>query len=829
MRARRLPTDLPLAPLLPSLRASLRGQPSLVLQAPPGAGKTTLVPLALLDEEWLGPRRIIMLEPRRLAARAAARRMADLLGEKVGETVGYRVRLDSAVGPRTRIEVVTAGVFVRQIQDDPSLDGVGAVLFDEFHERSLDVDLGLALCLDARTSLRDDLRLVAMSATLVGEPISRLLAPTTGGAPILTSEGRQYPVETRYLPRDPSGRLDETVTTAIRQALAAHDGDVLVFLPGVGDIRRVQQKLEDTADRALDIAPLYSDLPLDKQDAAIRPSSTGRRKVVLATSIAETSLTIEGVRVVIDSGYMRRPHFDVRTGMSALETVRVSRAAADQRRGRAGRLGPGICYRLWTEATDRALIAQTPPEIVDADLTPLALELAAWGAADPTALAWLDPPPDAALSSARALIERLGAIDAGGVITDEGRQMVKLGVHPRLAHMLLRGKALGLGGLAADIAALLGERDIVREANRDADLRHRLDLLHSRARGAQPVAQVASHWRRQLGVGDGRKGDGDAAGLLVALAYPDRIAQRRAEARGRFRLSNGRGAVLAETDALAGRDFLAVAALDGAGPSARIFLASPLEEQALRATFADQIREVEFIAWDSREAAVRARRQRRLGELVLDDAPLEAPPDKIAAALLDGIRELGLSALPWTKDLRTLQARIAFVRRVDGEEWPDLSDTALLATMDNWLLAYLNGLSRQSHLDRLNLADALHAQLTWQQRQALDRLAPTHITVPSGSRIPIDYSEDVPVVAVRLQEMFGLTQTPTVADGRVPLLIHLLSPANRPVQVTRDLASFWAGAYRDVKRDLRGQYPKHHWPDDPLTAIPTRRAKRRGA
>jgi ATP-dependent helicase HrpB len=829
MRRRDLPSDLPLAPLLPTLRASLQGQASLVLQAPPGAGKTTLVPLALLDADWLGERRIIMLEPRRLAARAAAKRMADLLGEKVGETVGYRVRLDSAVGPRTRIEVVTAGVFIRQLQDDPSLDGTGAVLFDEFHERSLDVDLGLALCLDARENLREDLRLVAMSATLVGEPISRLLARTTGGAPILTSEGRQYPVETRYLPRDPAGRLDETVAAAIRQALAAHDGDVLVFLPGVGDIRRVQQRLEDGTDRSLEVAALYSDLPLDKQDAAIRPSRTGHRKVVLATSIAETSLTIEGVRVVIDSGYTRRPHFDVRTGMSALETVRVSRASADQRRGRAGRLGPGICYRLWTEAADRALIAQTPPEIVDADLAPLALELAAWGTSDPASLSWLDPPPDAALSGARALLERLGAVDSGGTITGEGRQMVKLGLHPRLAHMLIRGKALGLGGLAADIAALLGERDIIRDGNRDADLRHRLDLLHTRARAAQPAAQVAQHWRRQLGVGDGRKAGADAPGQLVALAYPDRIAQRRPDGRGRFRLSNGRGAVLAETDPLAGCDFLAVAALDGGGPSARIFLAAPLDERALRRTFAEQVGEVEFVTWDSREAAVRARRQRKLGELILDDAAADAAPEKIAAAMLDGIRELGLSALPWTKELRALQGRVALLRRVEGETWPDLSDEALLASLDEWLLPYLTGISRQSHLEQLKLADALSTQMTWQQRQELERKAPTHITVPSGSRIPIDYSDDVPVVAVRLQEMFGLTQTPAVADGRVALLIHLLSPANRPVQVTRDLASFWAGAYRDVKRDLRGQYPKHHWPDDPLTAVPTRRAKRRGA
>ncbi len=829
MGSRPLPADLPIAPLLPSLRASLRAQPSVVLQAPPGAGKTTLVPLALLDEDWLGDRKLIMLEPRRLAARAAAKRMADLLGERVGHTVGYRVRLDSAVGPRTRIEVVTAGVFIRQIQDDPSLEGVGGVLFDEFHERSLDVDLGLALCLDSRGGLREDLRLLAMSATLVGDPISRLLAPATGGAPILTSEGRQYPVDTHYLPRDPAGRLDEVAAAAIRRALGAHEGDILVFLPGVGDIRRVQQRLEDQALSAIDVAPLYSDLPLDKQDAAIRPSAAGRRKVVLATSIAETSLTIEGVRVVIDSGYMRRPRFDVRTGMSSLETVRVSRASADQRRGRAGRLGPGICYRLWTEAADRALVPQTAPEIIDADLAPLALELAAWGVSDATALSWLDPPPQAALSAARDLLERLGAIDRRGGVTGEGRQMATLGVHPRLAHMLLRGKALGRGGLAADIAALLGERDVMRDGPRDADLRHRLDLLHTRARVARPVAEVAAHWRRQLGLRDGGDHGSEHVGELVALAYPDRIARRRAEARGQFRLSNGRGAVLAEGDPLAGCDFLAVAALDGGGPSARIFLAAPVDERQLRATFADQIRDVEFVAWDSREAAVRARRQQRLGELVLGDVPFDPPPEQMTAAMLDGLRELGLSALPWTKDLRDFQARVGFLRRLDPAAWPDLSDEALGATLDTWLAPYLTGVSRRSHLERVKLADALQGQLTWQQIQALARQAPTHVAVPSGSRVAIDYAADVPVIAVRLQEMFGLTESPAVADGRVKLLIHLLSPANRPVQVTRDLASFWSGAYHDVKRDLRGQYPRHHWPDDPLTALPTRRVKRRGA
>ena len=817
-----LRTDLPIEPLLPELREALAASPSAVLQAPPGAGKTTRVPLALLDAAWLAGRKIVMLEPRRLAARAAARRMAEMIDEKVGETVGYRVRLDSAVSRATRVEVVTAGVFIRQIQDDPSLEGVGAVLFDEFHERSLDVDLGLALALDARQALRPELRLLAMSATLDGGPIAKLL----GDAPILTSEGKRYLIETRHLARDPTTRLDETVAAAIRRALDGDEGDVLVFLPGVGDIRRVEQRVLDFAPPSLDIVPLYSDLPLDRQDAALRPAPAGRRKVVLATSIAETSLTIEGVRVVIDSGFMRVPRFDPGTGMSRLETVRVSRAAADQRRGRAGRLGPGICHRLWTEAADRALIPYTAPEIVDADLAPLALELASWGA-DAGRLAWLDPPPEAALGQGRDLLQRLGALDDKGAITGEGRRMGRLGMHPRLAHMLWRGKDLGLGGLAADLAALLGERDVLRGNERDADLRHRVDMLRSRNRAAQPVAQVAQHWRRALGVGKEEQADSEDTGLLVALAYPDRIAQRRSGTRGQFRLASGRGATLPESDPLAGNDFLAVATVDGAGANARIFLAAPLAEADIRRGFADQLHEIEFVTWDPREEAVAARRQRRLGDLVLDDAALGKARDT-TPAMLEGVRTLGLAALPWSKEARSLQTRSAFLRKIDGEAWPDLSDAALLATLEDWLAPYLTGVTRRAHLERLDLLGALRARLSWEQQKRLDQEAPTHVTVPTGSRIPIDYSGETPVLAVRLQEMFGLAQTPAIAGGRVPLLLHLLSPAHRPMQVTRDLAGFWAGSYREVRRDLRGQYPKHHWPEDPLQAAPTRRAKPRG-
>jgi len=508
--------------------------------------------------------------------------------------------------------------------------------------------------------------------------------------------------------------------------------------------------------------------------------------------------------------------------------VRVSRASADQRRGRAGRLGPGVCYRLWTEAADRALIAQTPPEIIDTDLTPMALELAVWGCKEADALAWLTPPNAAALAAARDLLSRIGALDSSGVVTREGRRMAKLGVHPRIAHMLIQGQASGLGALAADIAALLGERDILRGA-RDADLRRRLELLRTGTRSAHSVGQVAAHWRRQLGAKQaGFEERSEDIGRLVAVAYPDRVAQRRTGTRGQFLMSNGRGAILPDTDPLAGSEFLAIAALDGAVPFARIFLAVPLTERDLRETFAEQIRDVEFVVWDSREEAVRARRQRRFGELVLDDKPFDAPSESLCAAMLDGIRELGLGALPWTAELRNLQARVAALRRLAAETWPDLSDAALLSDLELWLAPYLAGITRRARLARLDLDAALRGRLTWPQQQSLGRLAPTHLTVPSGSRVPIDYSTESPVVSVRLQEMFGLTDTPAVADGRLPLLLHLLSPAGRPVQVTRDLASFWANAYHDVRRDLRGQYPRHHWPDDPLHATPTRRAKRRG-
>ncbi|WP_431854560.1 ATP-dependent helicase HrpB [Azospirillum sp.] len=834
---------LPIDPVLPDLLAALAGRGVAVLQAPPGAGKTTRVPLALLDQPWLAGRKVVVLEPRRLAARAAARRMASMLGEAVGETVGYRVRLDTKVGLKTRVEVVTDGLFLRQLQDDPELSGVGAVLFDEFHERGIDSDLALALVQESRCALRDDLRLVAMSATLDGGPVAALL-----DAPIVTSEGRAFPVETRHLDAPAQGtRVEDAVAAAVRRALAEERGNVLVFLPGAGEIRRVQSLLEGAVPSDVQLAPLYGDLPADAQDRAIGPTPPGTRKVVLATPIAETSLTIEGIRVVVDSGLMRVPRFDPRSGMTRLVTVKVSQASAEQRRGRAGRLEPGIGYRLWPEATHKALAPFTPPEILDADLAPLALELAMWGVSDPNSLAWLDPPPAAAMAQARELLRELGALDANNAITAHGRRMAGFGVHPRLAHMMLAGKDMGLGGLACQVAALLGERDIVRAQPgfRDADLRLRVELLRAldedgRMRagrgltveraGAQQALRQSRQWMRQLRVRDG-EGEVGSTGLLVALAYPDRIGQRRPGNSGpatQYRLSNGRGAFFPEPEPLSAEDWLAVADLDGAARESRIFLAAPVTLAELEETFAEHVRTETVVSWDSREQLVLARRRRMLFALILKDERLGNPPaEAVTAAMLQGVREMGLACLPWSDELRKWQARVSFLRRIEGEEWPDVGDAALQEGLEEWLASFLEGVSRRAHLERIDLSSALRGLLPWAMQKRLDAEAPTHVEVPSGSRVPIDYTGEEPVLAVRLQEMFGLAETPRVAGGRAPLLLHLLSPARRPVQVTRDLASFWANAYKAVKADLKGQYPKHYWPDDPMQAEPTARAKPR--
>ncbi len=815
---------LPIISLLPEVQAALAGSGICVLQAPPGAGKTTGVPPALLNEAWLGGRKILVLEPRRLAARAAARRMAGEMGEEVGGTVGYRVRFDSKVGARTRIEVVTDGVFLRQLQEDPTLPGVGAVLFDEFHERRLDSDLVLALCLEARSAVRDDLRLLVMSATLDGAPVAALL----GGAPLITSEGRSFPVDTVYLPPDTGARVEDAVAAAVRRALEAESGDILAFLPGAAEIRRTLVRLEDGVGPGVTLAPLYGDLALEQQDQAIRPSPPGRRKVVLATAIAETSLTIEGVRVVVDGGLMRVPRFDPGSGMSRLVTQRVSRASADQRRGRAGRTEPGVCYRLWSEAENRALQPFSAPEILSADLAPLALELAEWGIAEAGALAWLDPPPAAALGQARDLLQQLGAVDRGGAITAHGREMAALGAHPRLAHLMVRGRALGQGALACALAAVLSERDMVRGGVRDADLRARIEMLAGGGRGAvQQVRQVAAQLRRQVRVSASDALEPGRTGALLALAYPDRVAQRRPGGGGQYLLANGRGAVLPTGDPLGAADWLAIADLDGDKREARVFLAAPLTLADIEDNFADLSETVDFVSWNSRDQAVLARRQRRFGALVLADEALADPGrQRVGAALLEGIRQHGLGLLPWSEAVQSWRARVAFLRRTLGEDWPDFSDAALLEGLEEWLLPYVDGCSRASHLKRLDVMACLQARLDWKQRQALDDLAPSHLTVPSGARHALDYGAETPVLAVKLQEMFGARETPSVAGGRVPVVLHLLSPAQRPVQVTSDLAGFWASSYREVKADLKGRYPKHPWPDDPLTALPTARTKR---
>ncbi len=816
-----LPAQLPVDEAVPRLKAALVERTAAVLVAPPGAGKTTRVPLALLDAPWLKGRKIVMQEPRRLAARAAARRMATTLGEQIGETVGYRVRLDTKVGPRTRVEVVTDGLFLRMLQDDPSLEGVGCVIFDELHERGLETDLSFALVREAQTALREDLRIIAMSATLDPGPVADRL----GGAPVVESAGRMFAVETRYLDREAAGRLEGNVASLVRRALSEEAGSALVFLPGVAEIRRVDEALSDVGPN-IDIAPLYGDLSPADQDRAIAPSPPGRRKVVLATSIAETSLTIEGVRIVVDSGLMRLPRFSPRSGMTRLETVRVSQASADQRRGRAGRLEPGVCYRLWTEEAQRGLVPFTPPEILDADLAPLALELAAWGA-DAATLPWLTPPPAAALATARTLLLDLGAIDSGGAITPHGRAMVRLGQHPRLAHLVLKGRELGQGKVAALIAAILSERDFLRlrPGERDVDLRHRVDL----ALAGKAPRQILEMARRQT-PRNSKDDSPDVAmtGALLALAYPDRIGRRRAGTAGRYLLSGGRGAALPEGDPMANEEFMVVAETDGSAQDARVFLAAPITASEVEELYGDRIVDEEVLRWQHDQGAVLARRQRRLGALLLEDKPLARPdPEKVRAEMLKGIGLIGLHHLPWTDELQAWRRRVAFLRTLD-QSWPDLTDQALTASMGEWLAPFLDGVSRHEHLARVDLGAALRTLLPWEKQRELDRLAPTHIEVPSGSRIPIDYSNPVePTLSVRLQEMFGLTETPRLAGGKVPVTIHLLSPARRPVQVTRDLASFWKTGYRDVKAELKGRYPRHYWPDDPLVAEPTARVRPR--
>jgi ATP-dependent helicase HrpB len=756
---------LPVEAALPALRAALAQGSNAVLVAPPGAGKTTRAPLALLDEAWANARKLILLEPRRLAARAAAQRMARTLGESVGETVGFRVRLQSRISARTRIEVVTEGVFARMILDDPSLDGVAAVLFDEYHERSLDADLGLALALDAQAALRSDLRLLAMSTTLDGARVAHLL----GDAPVIASQGRALPVETRYLGADRHRDIADQAADAVLSALERESGSILVFLPGAREIRRAERRLAETIRTPnVIVAPLFGALEGEAQDRAIEPAPPGQRKVVLATSIAETSLTIEGVRVVIVSGLARVPRYEPATGLTGLETVKVSRAAADQRRGRAGRTQPGVCWRLWDEAATRALPPFATPEILEADLAPLALSLAEWGTADPSSLRWLDPPPAGAWSEARTLLRELDAIDDTGRLTEAGRRLAKLPLPPRLAHM------------------------VVAAAEHDA----------------------ASNER---------------AGAFLALAYPDRIAKARAGRLGEFVLANGRGAFLDQGSALTRELFLAVAELADAGTSACILLAAPIAREEIEMAFASHIVETEDLRLDA-HGLVRARRVRRLGRLELDESRIDRPdPDMVARALTAEIARRCIATLPWSKAQMQQRERIAFLRAAEGDEWPDLSDAALVASLADWLTPYLAGKRSLNDISADDLGYALAALVPHVLQRRLEHEAPSHFTAPTGSNVAIDYgAEGGPAISVRVQELFGLAEHLRIAAGRVPLVLNLLSPAHRPIQVTRDLPGFWAGSWAQVKAEMKGRYPRHVWPDDPKAAMPTTRAKPRG-
>jgi ATP-dependent helicase HrpB len=862
---------LPIDDALPALRSALAAHSSAVLVAPPGAGKTTRAPVVLLDEPWAKGKRLILLEPRRLAARAAAARMAATLGEKVGETIGLRVRLTSLVSKRTRIEVVTEGVFTRMILADPALDGVAAVLFDEFHERSLDADLGLAFALDAQQGLREDLRLLVMSATLDGARVRALL----GDAPLIESQGRAFPIATRYVGRNASARIEDEVARVSLEALASESGSILVFLPGQGEIRRVAETIEARIrSETVDIAPLYGALDSRAQDLAIAPAPEGRRKIVLATSIAETSLTIEGVRVVVDSGLMRVPIYEPDVGLTRLETVRVSRANADQRRGRAGRIEPGICYRLWEEAANGGLQPYAAPEILSADLSGLALDCALWGAAGLDKLAFLDSPPRAALKEAGALLTAIGAVDGEGRITDEGRAIVSLALPPRLARMVVDAAREGEGGIASEIAVVLTERGLGGDAvdltsrlaafrrdrsQRADDARRLARGLAARAEALTPNPSPHSPSGREvrallpLGEGGpegGMRGPREASqtpassrpltsspfpgtgegsiGALLASAFPDRMAMRR-DRPGEFLMANGRAASLDAHDPLAGEPFLAIGEIAGRAASARILTAAALTLDDIERVAGASIATVDELSFDRASASLRARRRRRLGALILAEQTLAVPQNEAAAlALTRGVLSLGLARLPWTRTLKQRRDRVMFLRRAEGEVWPDLSDEALAAD-PGWLAPFLVGKTKLDEIGADDLASALEAAQPWDLARRLAQEAPTHFQAPTGTAAPIDYeAQGGPAIALRVQELFGLNEHPSLAGGRIPLTLHLLSPANRPIQITRDLPGFWRGSWAAVRSDLRGRYPRHFWPEDPAAAQPTARAKPRG-
>ena len=817
-------TPLPIDAVLDDLSRTLDQHNAAVLVAPPGAGKTTRVPLALLDAPWARARKIIVLEPRRIAARASADRMAKSLGERAGETVGYRVRFGSKITRATRIEVVTEGIFTRQILDDPELSGVAAVLFDEFHERSLDADLGLALARDAQLGLREDLRILVMSATLDGARVAKLL----GEAPVVESEGRAFPVETRYLGRKADAPIERQMADAIASALRADSGSVLAFLPGAAEIRRTQTFLtERVQDASIEIVPLFGALDAAVQDRAISPAPKGMRKVVLATSIAETSLTIEGVRIVVDSGLARVPRYEPDIGLTRLETVRAARAAVDQRRGRAGRTEPGVCYRLWDEPQTASLAPYTQPEILSADLSSLVLDLAQWGVADPAALSFLDPPPQPAWKEAKSLLTELNALDGDGRITAEGKSLRALALPPRLARMIVDSHRTGCGEQAAEIAAILTERGLGGDS---ADLEHRRDQFRrDRSPRAASARDLARRWASQVAASEKPGPQEDlSTGLMLAYAFPDRVARNRGN--GSFVLANGRGAAVEQTSSVARAPYIAIGEMTGTAASGRILLAAQIAQEDIERHFAEHIDTTDEIFFDRGAMALRARRKRVLHAITLSEATLAvSPSEDTARVLADGLIAVGLDRLPWSKTAEQWRDRVMFLRKAEGESWPDLSDDGLIARRDDWLVPALYDKIALKDISAGDLSDALMALLPWDMRVRLDREAPAHFEAPTGSVLAIDYeAEQGPTIAVRLQELFGLNTHPSIAAGKVPLVLELLSPAQRPVQVTRDLPGFWRGSYAAVRSDLRGRYPRHPWPDDPASAVPTRRAKPRG-
>ena len=813
---------LPIDGVLPALTQTLCTRPNAVLVAPPGAGKTTRVPLVLMDEPWARGRKIIVLEPRRLAARAAAARMAATVGEPVGATVGLRVRLESRISARTRIEVVTEGVFARMILDDPALEGVAAVLFDEFHERSLDADQGLAFALDAQSGLREDLRILPMSATLDGARVADLL----GAAPVIESAGRAFAVTTHYLGRDPRERIEKAVADAVMRALRAESGSLLVFLPGQGEITRVARLLVERDPGAdVDIAPLFGAMDVRDQDKAVAPAAPGRRKVVLATSIAETSLTIEGVRVVVDAGLARVPRYEPDLGLTRLETVRVSRASADQRRGRAGRTEPGICYRLWEEAATGALEPFAKPEILAADLSPLLLDCAAWGVSDPASLSWLDAPPGPALNEARGLLTGIEALDADGRLTDIGRRLSGLALPPRLARMVVAASAEGNAMLAVEIAAVLSERGLGGDGT---DLVERIERFR-RDRGgrAQDMRRLAKGWLRAVSRDGVEQGDPARAGAVLALAFPDRVAVARGQP-GAFTMENGRAARVEPHDRFAREPYLAIAEISGSAGASRILLAAPIELEDIAALTG--VSETVNVGYDAQTSSLRARTVQRYRRLVLQETPARLPLDATAARLLArGIAQHGLNRLPWSNAQRHLRYRVGFLRASGSPDWPDLSDATLAERVEDWLAPAIEGARSLAAITQDQLENALSSLLSWSDRRRLDAEAPAFFEAPTGSKLVIDYdAEGGPAISVRVQELFGLAKHPTIAGGRVPLTIHLLSPAHRPVQVTKDLPGFWRGSYAAVRVEMKGRYPRHPWPEEPTAALPTTRAKPRG-